>query len=73
MKTWLIDQIKAEPVAAQAIVQSFLGVAMSFGMGLTPDQMASILVLSSAVLAFITRRHVTPNVKIGTGTGTGGN
>ena len=67
---WVIEQIKAEPVAVQAIIQSLLGVFLSFGMRINTDQMATILVFTSTILAFITRKNVTPNVRL-TGTGAG--
>ncbi len=59
----MIDLIKTEPVAFQAIVQAGLGLFLSFGVGLTVEQMGAILAFTATVLAFFTRKAVTPTVK----------
>jgi hypothetical protein len=58
------ELIKAEPVMFQAVVQAFLALLLSFGVGLTVEQVGSIMAFTAAVLAFITRKMVTPNGKV---------
>lgn len=59
---FIIQQIKEEPVLFQGVVQAALAVITGFGWvpGLTQDKMGLLLALSAAVLAFLTRRSVTP-------------
>jgi hypothetical protein len=44
----------------QGIVQTTLGLAVSFGTNLNPEQMAGILALSASILSFVTRTQVSP-------------
>lgn len=53
------DLIKQEPVAFQAIIQAGLAILLSFGVHLTVEQMGTVLVFTSAILAFWTRQQVT--------------
>ena len=63
--TWLLNQIQSEPVAFNAVVQSFLAMLCTFGLRLTPEQSGTILVFTQVVLSFFTRRAVTANINIG--------
>lgn len=58
------DNVQAEPVAAQAMIQSALGLGTAFGLGWTGGQVAALLAFSATLLAFWTRKAVTPNVKL---------
>lgn len=49
-----------EPVLVYAVVQALLGLVAAFGLHLSAEQIASILAVTGAVLALITRRNVTP-------------
>lgn len=56
----LTDRLSAEPVLVLAVVQSVLALAVAFGLGLTGEQVGSILAVSAAVLGLIARQKVTP-------------
>lgn len=55
-----------EPVMIMATIQTFLALAMGFGLEITVEQMGLILGFSAAVLSLITRQQVTPFVSSGT-------
>ena len=61
---WLWNQIKAEPVAFVAVVQSVLALMLTFGLRLTIEQTGAIIAVTQVVLAFFTRRAVTANVNL---------
>jgi len=56
----MIDRIKNEPVLVTAFVQAVLGLLLAFGLNLSNEQVASIMGLTAAGLAFIARSKVTP-------------
>ena len=56
----LTDRLSQEPVLVLAVVQSILAVAVSFGLGLTGEQVGGILAVSAALLGLIARQRVTP-------------
>jgi hypothetical protein len=58
----LIRQIQQEPVLFQGVVQTTLALGMSFGLGLSVNQVGTITAVSAAILSFITRKNVTPTV-----------
>jgi hypothetical protein len=60
MNNWLTKQIQQEPVLFQGVIQATLALGMSFGLGLTVNQVGTIAAVSAAILSFITRRNVTP-------------
>ena len=60
MINWLTKQIQQEPVLFQGVIQATLALGMSFGLGLTVNQVGTIAAVSAAILAFITRQNVTP-------------
>ena len=49
-----------EPVMIMAVVQAGLALAVSFGFGLSAEQIGGILAFSAAVLGLITRSRVSP-------------
>jgi hypothetical protein len=49
-----------EPVYTQALVVASIGLGTSFGLGWTAQQVGAVSGISSAVLAFLTHRAVTP-------------
>lgn len=57
----LLALIKDEPVLFQAAIQAGLAMGMSFGLSLSVEQMGTVMAFTAAVLAFVTRTHVTPN------------
>ena len=52
--------MKREPVAIAALVRILTFVAMAFGVQLTPEQIAAVIVVVELVLALITRARVSP-------------
>jgi hypothetical protein len=58
--------LSREPVAIMAIIRSGLAMAVGFGLQLEPEQIATIIVFTEAILALITRQQVTPFVATGT-------
>lgn len=55
-----MDRILNEPVAVAAAIRAVLLCAIAFGLGWTPEQIATFMVAVEAVLALITRQRVTP-------------
>lgn len=53
-----------EPVLWLALVQALLACGIGFGLSITTEQMALILSATGAILGFVARSSVTPNVKI---------
>jgi len=56
----LIERVRNEPVLVTGFVQAVLGLLLAFGLDLSNEQTASIMVATAAVLAFVARRKVTP-------------
>lgn len=52
-----------EPVMIMALIQSALALVISFGVGLTVEQVGSIMAFSAAVVGFVTRTQVSPGGK----------
>lgn len=52
--------VKKYPVRAQALTQAVLGVATAFGLDWSAQQVGATMILSAAVLAFLTEQAVTP-------------
>lgn len=52
--------LRREPVAIAALVRSLLAVAIAFGVGLTGEQVASVVVAVELFAAIIVRDRVTP-------------
>ena len=53
-------KVKEYPVRAVAVVESGLALGMGFGLAITPEQMALILTFSTALLALLVEKSVTP-------------
>lgn len=62
MKTGLF--LGREPVLWMELVKAILPVAVLFGLPLTAEQTAGLLLVWGAILALITRSAVTPNVAV---------
>ena len=58
------DRITSEPVLTLAVIQASLGLAISFGLGWTGEQVGAVMAVSAAALGFIARRQVTPTAKL---------
>ena len=56
----LRERLANEPVLVLAVVQAVLALLVSFGLGLSGEQVGSILAVSAAILGLIARRQVTP-------------
>lgn len=60
----LIDRIRREPALVIGLVLAVIGVASSFGLGITDGQSDAIVALAGAVLALlgagVTRSQVSP-------------
>ena len=52
-----------EPVMVMALIQSGVALGISFGVGLTAEQVGAIMAFSAAVVGFITRTQVSPGGK----------
>ena len=52
--------MKTEPAMIMAAIQAVIALAVSFGLGLTNEQVGGLLALSAAILGIITRQHVSP-------------
>jgi hypothetical protein len=50
-----------EPVAIGAIVRSALTALMAFGIGLTAEQVAAVVIVAEMISGFVIRQSVTPN------------
>jgi len=57
----MLNLLKREPNLFQGLIQAFIAMAISFGLGLTADQVGAITAFSAMFLAVITRMQVTPN------------
>ena len=49
-----------EPALIAGLVQSLLALAVAFGLGFTPEQVAAVVTATSAVLGVMVRRSVVP-------------
>lgn len=56
----LVSKVRDEPALVAGLLQALLTLLLVFGVPLTDAQVAAILGLSAAVLAFVVRRRVTP-------------
>ena len=56
----VLELIRSEPVRLVAAIQATLAVLVLFGVPLTPEQLAGIVLAIGAWLAFVTRKAVTP-------------
>jgi len=56
--------IRQEPALVLGVVQAVIALAVSFGLGLSADQIGAILAVSAALLALATRSQVVPVVNV---------
>lgn len=56
----MLERIKDEPVLVVALVEAVLALVVAFGLDLTTEQTAGILLVTGAVLAFVARQRVVP-------------
>ena len=56
----LTDRLAQEPVYVLAVVQTALALVVSFGLGLSGEQVGAITALAAAVLGLLARSKVTP-------------
>ena len=63
---WFLEQIRAEPTVFGEVVRSFLLLLILFGVTITEQQLAGIMMFIGLVITFFTRRSVTPNTKVDT-------
>lgn len=60
----LVALLRAEPIQAQAMVQTGVALGCAFGLKFTPEQIAAVIAFTASVLAFVTRKAVTANVNL---------
>ena len=58
----ITDRIRTEPVIVSTLVRAVIMVAAAWGVGLTAEQIAAVLLLTEAVLALLVRHAVTPSI-----------
>jgi hypothetical protein len=56
----ILDYLKGEPVLVMGTIQAGLGLGLAFGLHVSADQIAAILVFSAAALSLVVRQKVTP-------------
>jgi hypothetical protein len=54
------SRVRSEPALVAGFLQALLALLLAFGVPLTDVQVAAILGLSAALLAFVVRSRVTP-------------
>lgn len=54
------SRVRSEPALVAGFLQALLALLLAFGVPLTDVQVAAILGLSAALLAFVVRGRVTP-------------
>lgn len=68
----MLNRIKSEPALVSGALQAAIGLAVVFGVPLSPEQTGAILALSAALLAFVVRSKVTPTASPDAGEGGAG-
>ena len=56
----MTERLLKEPVMIAAAIRAVLVAAMAFGLDLSPEQMAALMVAVEAVLALVVRALVSP-------------
>lgn len=62
MAIW--KRIQNEPALVTGIVSAAIALAISFGIGLSEQQVGAIMAFVVAILSVVTRQAVTPNVNV---------
>ena len=52
--------MKTEPALIMAAIQAGLALAVSFGLGLSAEQVGAVMALAAAIFGIVTRQNVTP-------------
>ena len=60
----IIDRVRREPALVSGLVAAVIGLGVSFGLELSKEQVGAIMALVVSILAFVTRRQVTPYVNV---------
>ena len=60
----ILDRIRREPALVAGLVQAVLALLVAFGLDVSAEQTASILAVTAALLAVVTRAQVTPVVDV---------
>jgi len=58
--TWLMTQVREQPVYCQGMIQAIIALMVAFGLNLSGDQVGTITAATAALLAFVTHSQVTP-------------
>ena len=56
----MLDRVRREPALVSGLVAAVIALVVSFGLELSPEQIGSIMAVTSALLAFVVRSQVTP-------------
>jgi hypothetical protein len=56
----MFDKIRNEPVLITGLIQAVLALAITFGLGVSEEQVGAILAVAAAALAIVARQKVTP-------------
>ena len=60
----VVERIKREPALVVGFVSALIALLLAFGIPLNNEQVGGIMAVVVAVLAFVTRAQVTPNVSV---------
>ena len=61
---WIQSMLQSEPVLTLAVVQAGIAMAVGFGLGWSGEQVALTVSFMAALLGWIARSEVTPNVRV---------
>ena len=61
---WIQAMLQQEPVLTLAVIQAGVACAVGFGLGWTGEQVALFVTFMAAILGWVARSEVTPNVNI---------
>ena len=61
---WVQGMLQSEPVLTLAVVQAGIAMLVGFGLDWTAEQVALTVAFSAALLGWLARREVTPNVRV---------
>lgn len=57
----MLNRIKAEPVLITGLVRAVILCLTAFGLRLSADQVAAVMLVTEAVLSLVTRQQVAPS------------
>jgi hypothetical protein len=61
---WVQSMLRDEPVLTLAVVQSGVACGVGFGLNWSGEQVALFVTFMAAILGWVARSEVTPNVKV---------